>query len=217
VKGTDPETGQIVHFRQEEIEAQGGIPSFDQFQYWSNKDHLRLEIKRKRMGSKLYDKDLRGLLGTSNAQVIGPGSRYQIDATIADVYLVSRLDPNLIIGRPIVYVVIDVFSRLITGVYIGLEGPSWVSAMMALANTAMDKVAYCAQYGVAIRPEDWPAHHLPGIELRGVRSRLRMGREPPAVGAAGQHGCRHQQSPCGQGTQGRGSKGKKRRLGHGQT
>lgn len=165
VKGIDPETGQIVHFRQEEIEAQGGIPTFDQFQYWSNKDHLRLEIKRKRMGTKLYDKDLRGLLSTSNAQVIGPGSRYQIDATIADVYLVSRLDPNLIIGRPIVYVVIDVFSRLITGIYIGLEGPSWVSAMMALANTAMDKVAYCAQFGVAIRPEDWSAHHLPGILL----------------------------------------------------
>src|SRR5690606_15397502 len=136
VKGTDPETGRIVHIRQEQIEAQGGIPSFDQFQYWSNKDHLRLEIKRKRMGAKRYDKDMRGLLGTSNAQVIGPGSRYQIDATIADVYLVSRLDPSLIVGRPVVYVVIDVFSRLITGIYIGLEGPSWVSAMMALANTA---------------------------------------------------------------------------------
>lgn len=78
-----------------------------------------LEIKRKRMGAKRYDKDMRGLLGTSNAQVIGPGSRYQIDATISDVYLVSRLDPSLIIGRPVVYVVIDVFSRLITGIYIG--------------------------------------------------------------------------------------------------
>ena len=165
VKGTDPETGRIVHIRQEQIEAQGGIPSFDQFQYWSNKDHLRLEIKRKRMGAKRYDKDMRGLLGTSNAQVIGPGSRYQIDATISDVYLVSRLDPSLIIGRPVVYVVIDVFSRLITGIYIGLEGPSWVSAMMALANTATDKVAYCAQFGIAIQPEDWPAHHLPGILL----------------------------------------------------
>ena len=37
--------------------------------------------------------------------------------------------------------------------------------MMALANTATDKVAYCAQFGIAIQPEDWPAHHLPGILL----------------------------------------------------
>ena len=165
VKGTDPETGQILHFRKEEIEEQGGVPLFEQFQYWCNKDHLRLEIKRKRMGAKLYDKDMRGLLGTSNAEVIGPGSRYQIDATIADVYLVSRLDPKLIIGRPVLYVVIDVFSRLIVGTYVGLEGPSWVSAMMALANTAMDKVAYCAQFDISIQPEDWPAHNLPGILL----------------------------------------------------
>ncbi len=175
VKDIDPETGQIMHYRHEEIEAQGGIPTFEQFQYWSAKDHLRLDIKRKRMGEKLYDKDMRGLLGTSNAEVIGPGSRYQIDATIADVYLVSRLDPNLIIGRPVLYVVIDVFSRLIVGIYIGLEGPSWVAAMMALANTAMDKVAYCAQFGIAIQPEDWPAHHLPGTFL-GDRGEIESGK-----------------------------------------
>lgn len=165
VASIGPDTGRVVHLRKEEIEKQGGIPSFEQFQYWSNKDHLRLEDKRKRLGAKLYDKDLRGLLGTSNAEVIGPGSRYQIDATIADVYLVSRLDPNLIIGRPVLYVVIDVFSRLIVGIYIGLEGPSWVAAMMALANTAMDKVAFCSQYGIDIEPEDWPAHFLPGTFL----------------------------------------------------
>lgn len=165
VRDINPETNRIEHYRQDEIEQQGGIPSFEQFQYWSNKDHLRLDIKRKRMGPKLYDKDMRGLLGTSNAEVIGPGSRYQIDATIADVYLVSRLDPKLIIGRPVLYVVIDVFSRLIVGIYVGLEGPSWAAAMMALANTAMDKVAYCAQFGISIQSEDWPSHYLPGAFL----------------------------------------------------
>ena len=46
-----------------------------------------------------------------------------------------------------------------------LGGAFRVSAMMALANTATDKVAYCAQFGIAIQPEDWPAHHLPGILL----------------------------------------------------
>lgn len=54
-------------------------------------------------------------------ETIGPGSRYQIDATIGDVYLVSEYNRNQIIARPIIYVVIDVFSRMITGVYVGLE------------------------------------------------------------------------------------------------
>jgi hypothetical protein len=75
----------------------------------------------------------------------------------------------------VLYVVIDVFSRMIVGLYIGLEGPSWVGAMMALANTAADKVAFCRQFGRQIEPEDWPCHHLPATLLgdRGeIESRL---------------------------------------------
>lgn len=164
-KTVDPETGRIVHVPNEMAKKEGGLPTARQFQYWVDKEHIRLEIKRKRMGTKIYDKDLRGLVGTSTAEVRGPGDRYQIDATIADLYLVSRLDRHRIIGRPVLYVVIDVFSRMIVGLYIGLEGPSWVGAMMALANTAADKVAYCKEHGIDIETEDWPCHFLPGAFL----------------------------------------------------
>lgn len=164
-KQIDPETGKVTHIPLEEVRKAGGLPTIKQFQYWSEKDHVRLDVKRKRVGAKIYDKDMRGLLGTSAAEVMGPGDRYQIDATIVDVYLVSRLDRNKIIGRPVLYVVIDVFSRMVVGIYVGLEGPSWVGAMMALANTAADKVAYCKQFGIEIDPEDWPCHFLPGALL----------------------------------------------------
>ena len=60
---------------------------------------------------------------------------------------------------------IDVFSRMITGVYVGLEGPSWLGMMMALANMTMDKVEYCQQYGIDISEDDWPCHHLPDAIL----------------------------------------------------
>ena len=84
-------------------------------------------------------------------------------ALIADIYLVSRMNRHKIIGRPVLYIVIDVFSRMITGIYIGLEGPSWVGAMMALANTASEKQAFCKKFGHSIEPEEWPCHHLPAI------------------------------------------------------
>lgn len=164
-KRIDPETGRITHVPLEKVKKAGGLPEFHQFQYWADKDSVRLEVKRKRIGEKIYDKDLRGLIGTSTAEVMGPGDRYQIDATIADIYLVSRLDRNRIIGRPVLYVVIDVFSRMVVGVYVGLEGPSWVGAMMALANTASDKVEFCKKFRIDIEPEDWPCHFLPGILL----------------------------------------------------
>jgi putative transposase len=80
---------------------------------------------------------------------------------IADVYLVHRVNRDWCIGKPVVYVVLDVFSHLITGLYVGLEGPSWLGAMMALENACSDKVEYCARHGITILPEEWPAHHLP--------------------------------------------------------
>lgn len=97
-KRVDAETGRELFVEKEEFKETGG-PTYEQFLYWVNKDHSRLDIKRKRLGAKMYDKDLRGLLGTSNAEVMGPGDRYQIDATIADLYLVSRLNKHRIIDR----------------------------------------------------------------------------------------------------------------------
>jgi hypothetical protein len=64
-----------------------------------------------------------------------------------------------------VYLIIDVFSRMIAGVYVGLEGPSWLGMMMALVNAATDKVKYCAEYGIEITPEQWQVHHVPEIIL----------------------------------------------------
>lgn len=160
----DQVTGRVMHAPHSGISA-SGFPSFGQFNYWLEQDNDRLEIKRERLRPRIYDKDMRGLLGTSTAEVWGPGARYQIDATIADVYLVSRTDRNKIIGRPVLYVVIDVFSRMIVGIYVGLEGPSWVGAMMALANTASEKQGFCKQNGRSIEVQDWPCHHLPAAIL----------------------------------------------------
>lgn len=142
-----------------------GPPTYDQFYYWMIKEADVLSIKRSRVGDKAYNKDMRGLPGTSTAEVWGPGARYQIDATLADVYLVSSLNRLKVIGRPVMYMVVDVFSRMIVGLYIGIEGPSWVTAMMALANTAADKVEFCASYGIQIDEADWPCKALPAVFL----------------------------------------------------
>ncbi|MFD2170073.1 Mu transposase C-terminal domain-containing protein [Tumebacillus lipolyticus] len=141
------------------------LPTFGQFKYWYNKEYGVQETQMAREGRIKYEKDHRAVLGSSLTGVHGPGSRFQIDATVADVYLISRYNPDWIVGRPVMYVVVDVFSRMIVGMYIGLEGPSWMGAMMALANTASDKVAYCAQFGIDIPKSAWPCEHLPEVLL----------------------------------------------------
>ena len=137
------------------------LPTLTQFQYWGKKAFDEITVMRSRKGERKWEKDHRAIKGRANHGLHGPCHRYEIDATIADVYLVSRFNRNWIIGRPVVYVVVDVFSRMIVGIFVGLEGPSWNGARQALLNAFSDKVSFCATHGIQIRPEDWPCFHLP--------------------------------------------------------
>ncbi|WP_186431372.1 Mu transposase C-terminal domain-containing protein [Clostridium sp. BSD9I1] len=137
------------------------IPSITQFKYWGNKLFTLKELNILREGERKNELQKRAVLGETTIESFAPGRRFQIDATIADIYLVSRLNSNYIIGRPVVYMVIDVFSRMIVGFYVGVEGPSWMGAMMALYNTTRNKVELCKEFGVNIQEEAWECSYLP--------------------------------------------------------
>ena len=139
------------------------IPSYQQFYYWFRKTKDVQKDIVFRESEKEFNLKHRQLLSNSTQETDGPGTRFQVDATIADIYLVSSLNRNRVIGRPVVYAIIDVFSRMITGIYVGLEGPSWIGAMMALDNMIADKVQFCKEYGIEISEEQWPCRHLPEI------------------------------------------------------
>lgn len=137
------------------------LPSETQFMYWGKKAFDEMDVLRGRKGERKWAMDHRALVGTAHQGLHGPCHRFEIDATIGDIYLVSAFNRNWIIGRPVVYVVVDVYSRMIVGVHVGLEGPSWNIARHALFNAFMNKVAFCASLGIVICEEDWPCHHLP--------------------------------------------------------
>jgi hypothetical protein len=137
------------------------VPTLGQFNYWYNRQNNLVHSIVAREGRRAYVLKHRPLLGNSTSMAFGPGSIYQIDATVADIYLVWSLDRSKIIGRPVVYLCIDVLSRLCVGLHVALEGPSWMTGMMALANSTTDKVSFCAEYGIDITQEDWPCAHLP--------------------------------------------------------
>lgn len=137
------------------------LPTFWQFEYWYRKEHDLTRTLVKRKGQNRYNRDHRPLLGDSTGMSFGPGSVYQIDATVGDIYVVSELDPQRIVGRPVIYLVVDMFSHMVVGLSVTLEGPSWLGAMLAVENAAAEKVAFCERYGVTLQGEDWPCHHLP--------------------------------------------------------
>ena len=101
----------------------GQQPTIGQARYWYEKERSPIERKKGRVGKK-FELHYRDLSGISTDIALEVGALYQIDATIGDVYLVSSLDRSRIIGRPVIYIVVDVFSRLVVGFYVGLEGPA---------------------------------------------------------------------------------------------
>lgn len=139
-------------------------PTLDQIRYFYRREYKKADRIRLRANKISYQKDIRPLIGTATAGVLGPGSRYEIDATIADIYLLSA-DRQRIIGRPTLYVVVDVFSRMVAGFYIGLENPSYVTAMSALTTSMSSKTELCARYGLEITSEQWPTVGVPDAIL----------------------------------------------------
>lgn len=137
------------------------LPTFRQFYYWYEKEfrNTKQELTA-RLGKREFEMNHRALLGDSTTMAFGPGSIYQIDATVGDIYLVNEMIRTRIVGRPTIYFVIDVFSRYIVGFAITMENASWIGAMLALDNVVADKVAFCAEYGITIKPEQWVSRNL---------------------------------------------------------
>lgn len=149
----------------------GGHPTIGQLRYNGKKFFDELYVLKGRRGSIRWNKDYRALSGEASQGLVGPCHRYEIDSTIADVYLVHRINRNWLIGRPVLYVVVDSYTRMIVGIHVGLEGPSWNGARHALYNAYTPKKEFCRRYGIDIEESDWPCHHLP-VELTADRAEL---------------------------------------------
>lgn len=142
------------------VNTPGARPTVRQFRYYLDK-HYRLETRlRGRKGNSEFELNHRARLNTTKNDCQGVGDKYEIDATIVDLYTVAEDDVRVIVGKATLYLVIDRKSNLVVGFYLGLEHPSWSGAMEAILSIAEDKAKLCAKYGVAYNPEDWPAHEI---------------------------------------------------------
>ncbi len=138
-----------------------GIPSYRQFVNWSKKIIDQDQMVRARTSETDYLRNKRAVEASITDRTPFPGSCFEIDATVADVHIVSELRRNHVIGRPTIYSVIDRASRMIVGFHVSLYHASWNAARQALVNAFSPKVEYCHQFGIEIKNDDWPCSHLP--------------------------------------------------------
>ena len=136
-------------------------PTWPQFRhyYYDHDMHKDPQKVIAREGLAKYQRDHRPAWGTSAGWRTQPGS-YQMDATQADIYLVSRADRSVVVGRPYIYLAVDTATHLIAGVYVGYSCDE-TAVMACIEQAAMDKVGYCARYGIEITPEQWPSVGMP--------------------------------------------------------
>lgn len=135
----------------------GESPTIDQFRRYFKVHYSPETVIRGREGDKAFELDHAAKLGSAELSVYTAGDNFEIDATIADVYVVFYSDRTKIIGKPTIYFIVDSKTWLIVGFYIGLEHPSWPAALDAVVSIAEDKEALCNRYGIPYEPSDWPA------------------------------------------------------------
>lgn len=136
------------------------LPSFDQFLYWGPKDSDFKQNLIRRQGERRFNLRSRAVLGDSTTMGYGPGSLCQVDATRGDDWLVSALNPSGRIGCPTVILVVDTFSHMITGYYVGLDHDSFFAEGLALENAFANKVEHCKKLGILIEHDEWPCYGL---------------------------------------------------------
>lgn len=155
------ETMLLAKYVDTDGELLGNYPSWRSFEryYYSrgyNRDPAKLVARE---GKSKYQRDFRPLSGSVMGWKAAVGS-YQMDATQADIFLVSRADRDTVVGRPYIYLAVDTASHLIAGIYIGFEA-GLQAVLSCLANAAEDKVKFCAKYGIQIAADQWPSKGVP--------------------------------------------------------
>lgn len=76
----------------------------------------------------------------------------QIDHTLLDIIVVSA-DDRKPIGRPYITLAIDVYSRMVAGLYISLDPPGVLGTGICLSNAILPKEDICAKYHLK---SNWP-------------------------------------------------------------
>ena len=137
-------------------------PTLGQFYYYVEKNLTQQEKDLIKTSAVEQRNNKRLITSDSLDGVCGPGDMIEIDACEADVSLVSILDRNQTIGRPVVYFMIDVYTRLIVAVSVAFDNNSVLGVTNLFLNLADNKKEYCERYGMGFENDDlWPSNFIP--------------------------------------------------------
>ncbi|MDY3660112.1 MAG: transposase family protein [Bulleidia sp.] len=144
-----------------EILPQNMRPTERQFYHYVKTRCSEKEIAIAKTSAQEYRNSQRLLLSDNLNGVSGPGSLFEVDECELDVSVVSEMDPEVAVGRPIVYAMIDVYSRMIVAVSIAFDNNSFKGITNCLLNLLEDKQTWMKKYNIQIEKNEMPSHIIP--------------------------------------------------------
>ena len=137
-------------------------PTWGQFYYYANKHLTKQERDQIKTSQQEQRNNKRLLISDAQNEVYGPGDMVEIDACETDISLVSCINPNQTIGRPVVYFMIDVFSRIILAASIAFDNNSVLGITNLFLNLVDNKKEFCTKYGLTYEDDAiWPSNIIP--------------------------------------------------------
>src|SRR5450830_1153623 len=100
---------------------------------------------------------------TGNVRAAGPGEIYEIDATGGRLYLVCGDSPQVQVGKPTIYLLIDRWSRFVVSAYITLRPTSYEEVRHALLIAFTSREARFNRLGINVTDERWPVGRMPAV------------------------------------------------------
>ena len=137
------------------------IPTLRQFVNYARKNTTKKELDVVNTSLREVRNDKRLLLGDSFNDVLGAGDLVEIDAVEVDLSLVSSYDRKQTIGRPIMYLMIDVYTRMILAMSVSLHNNSIVALTNLFLNLCDDKKEFSARYSHYINDDAWISNIVP--------------------------------------------------------
>ena len=137
-------------------------PTMRQFRYYINTHITKEEMDKIKTSAQEQRNNKRLIVSDALKGVYGPGDMVEIDAVEADVSLVSELDYNKTIGRPINYFMVDVFTRCIVAISVAFDNNSILGLTNLFLNLADNKKRYAEKFGIFFDNSDvWPSNFIP--------------------------------------------------------
>lgn len=141
------------------------IPTYRQFYYYASKNISFEEKQAAKTSKREYNNDKRLLLGSAKTGVYGAADFVEVDAHECDTSLIERefgRDAVHTVGRPIIYIMIDVATGMILGASCAFDNNSLIGITNCFASLKADKHDLCQKYGVSFSDDSlWPSNVRP--------------------------------------------------------